>query len=134
MKRFLIAVFITLTLVVVNIWVMLHLIDNSTRFLGAIPDIQAAIHAKDENLAEKLDAFSKDWYEMEHTMSRYIRHNHLEAITSVVARMPSLAQHKAYYELDADLEQVRVLLQHLVEFETPAFLNHIMQFIDSFQK
>ena len=134
MKRFLIAVFITLTLVAVNIWTMLHLMGDSSRFLGSIQDIQAAIQAKDEKLEERLVSFCEDWYEMEHVMSRYIHHNHLEAITAVVARMPSLARHKAYYELDADLEQVRVLLEHLVEFETPAFLNHFMQFIESFQK
>ena len=134
MKRFLIAVFITSTLVVVNICVMLHLISNSTQILNAIPELQAAIAAKDEKLAEKLDAFCEDWYEMEDDMSRYVRHNHLENITSVVARMPSLARHEAYYELDADLEQVRILLQHLVDFETPAFLIHIMEFIDSMQK
>ena len=127
MKRFFIAVAIVLIMIIENIWVLMHLIDNSSRFLDSVEDIQKAVQAKDQNLEEQLLAFSEDWYKMEHVMSRYIRHNHLEAITSVVSRMPRLAQHKAYYELDADLEQVRVLMSHLVEFETPSFLSYLIE-------
>ncbi len=120
MKRFIIAIIITATLLSVNVWSMLDLKKNSTHLIQSIDQIQQALQAQQyDQLEQSVTEFSDNWSEIEYGMSRYIRHNHLETITAVVARLPALVRYKAFYEVSADLDQVRTLLEHLVEFETP---------------
>lgn len=120
MKRCLIATVITVALILVNVLTMLDLKENSVLLLQSIDGIQQTMEAGDyEQLEKQASDFKEQWMTMERKMSGYIRHNELEAITAVVSRLPALARYNAHYELYADCEQVRTLIEHLVEFETP---------------
>ncbi len=120
MKRFFAAVAILLILLGLNVWIMFDLRHNSTQLLETLDSMKQTMEAEDyDGLEEGLEAFADEWAQAEHRMSRYIRHNYLETITAVVARLPGLARYGAYQDIYADLNQVQALLVHLVEFEAP---------------
>ena len=124
MKRLVIALCIIAALVGTNIYTTALLKDLANGILSDIEAMEKNIGVLEpEQLGEMGDALLERWLDTEHTLSRFVRHNELDAITSVVARLPSFARYDSRALLSADLEQTRILIYDLLDFESPRFLD-----------
>ena len=77
----------------------------------------------DRRVAERCEELARYWEQEESSMVRYVRHAHLDEITSAIARLPALAGQEDRAELQAELEVVRTVIDRVWDSELPFFRN-----------
>ncbi len=126
MKRVKIAVAIFAATFMICIASLIHLDYVRTRMLAHIGAIEDAIAAGEQaEVIIRCEAFCDDWQKSEYGLLVHVRHDKVEDITAVVAKLPALAEYDHIGDLKAELESAQILIQHVWDSETPFWWENI---------
>lgn len=124
MKRVIVAVTLIVLILAGSIWGLILLKGYATDISQQIDAVLEAVQSGDRNdYVAKAILLNRHWHEMEGTLVRYIRHNQIDDITGVMARIVYLAQYDDLSELAAELHRAKVLMQEVWYSETPRLKN-----------
>lgn len=124
MKRFAIACAIFLSMLIFSGFTLNDLYHTKIELLDKLDQIQSEAESGNYEKAAALSHdFNEYWDEEEKILIRYIRHTPLDAITSISARMESLARYEDVGQLLAHVEELRVNVLHLWDSEVPFIRN-----------
>lgn len=90
---------------------LLHELDSMMELLETTNDPAAAVNSAVE--------FEKIWLDREERLVKFIRHSDLEQITWDSARLPYLARYGDMSELTAEINRIRLQVNHLWETQLP---------------
>lgn len=120
MRRFVAALAILTTLVGLSTLCMVDLHNRTDQALAIIAKAEQAALADDApQTLRRVQELVAAWGSYEKTLSHYIRHDQLEEISTLLARVEVLAQVNDPTDLAADLREVRHRIEHLLMFELP---------------
>lgn len=124
MKRIYIAVALTLAIIGVSlhsVWRIYQLHRENAPVLEAA--LEAAEQGQLEQAALLAEEFRQRWQEKQQMLLRFVRHDPLDRITSLAARLPLLAEYGDVSQFVAQTSELQALLDNLLEDELPLLRN-----------
>ena len=76
-----------------------------------------------ETLGMRADELESYWDQQESSLIHFVRHSHLDTITTGVARLPELARNGEFGEFSAEVANIRRQLEHIIDNERLSFTN-----------
>ena len=124
MKRVIVAASLIVLILAGSVWGLILLKGYAVEITQQIDGVLEAVKADDHNdYVAKSILLNRRWLEIEGTLVRYIRHNQIDDITGVMARIVYLAQYDDQSELTAELHRAKVMIQEVWYSETPRLKN-----------
>ncbi|MEG1869664.1 MAG: DUF4363 family protein [Oscillospiraceae bacterium] len=120
MKRLWIAASAVLVIIVLSLLSLNYTYNVTNELANQLGQIKVSV--KQENTAQTIylcNEYKASWDEKEKTLVKFMRHNPLDKITGMSARLSSLAEYADKSELMAVLDELIDSTHHLLEEETP---------------
>jgi len=76
-----------------------------------------------ETLGMRADELESYWDQQESRLIHFVRHSHLDVITTGVARLPELARGGEFGEFSAEVANIKRQIEHIIDNERLTFTN-----------
>ena len=76
-----------------------------------------------ETLGKRADELESYWDQQESSLIHFVRHSHLDTITTGVARLPELARGGEFGEFSAEVSNIWRQMEHIIDNERLSFAN-----------
>jgi len=124
MKRFYLSAAIFLLLLVICTTALFHVVQTCNIMTQTLVQISEIAKSGDRAQTVKLiEELSDYWAEEEQKLIRVVRHTDLDTVTASLAKLPTLAGYDNLSLLLAEIDQIRVILQHIHKSELPIWGN-----------
>ena len=125
MKRFVFASVLLLLVLGFNIYCLCAVKTAKNDVIMRLDEISSVIEKGDssDRIAEKAEVFMDYWKETQDSLSRIIRHDLLDRITSSSAAFYDLATYGETGELSAEISRCKVLMEEIWDSERPLLRN-----------
>lgn len=121
MRRLIISIFLLLGIFALSIYNLYTLHTARGELLVRLDGMMNILETTNDPAAavDKAVEFESFWLEREESLIKFIRHSDLEQITWDSARLPYLARYGDMSELTAEINRIRLQVNHLWETQLP---------------
>ena len=120
MKRIYICIVAILAIIAISSFSLWRVHQVKEETVTRLEEIQHALDQQDISQAlEKTQELASYWQEAQNALIRYIRHVPVDDISNRVMGLPALCAHGEYGELQAEMDRITHLLEHIWYSELP---------------
>lgn len=124
MNRLKIAITLFLSMIIIGTWSLLDLnFKKETLNLHMNSILKNIENEKPKELLMQIEELNKTWWIYEKQLIRYIRHDAIDNISSIMAQLSGLCEYEQWGDLKALLNNAKMMIYHMWESEFPRLLN-----------
>lgn len=124
MNRLKIAIVLFLSMIIIGGWSLLDLnFKKETLNLHINSILNNIENENPKELLVQIEQLNQTWTIYERQLIRYIRHDAIDNISSVIAQLSGLCEYEQWGDLKSMLNNAKMMIFHVWESEFPSLLN-----------